>query len=104
MALDPRSGAILSMASAPTFNLNDVATNFAAVRNRPGAPLLSRPTQSRQPPGSTFKVVTATSALESGNYTATTPFVDTGRFVLNGQAITNFARPQVRCRTRSRPR
>jgi peptidoglycan glycosyltransferase len=79
------------MASAPTFNLNDVATNFAAVRNRPGAPLLSRPTQSRQPPGSAFKVVTATSALESGNYTATTPFVDTGRFVVNGQAITNFA-------------
>ncbi len=91
VALDPRSGAILSMASAPTFNLNDVATDFAAVRNRPGAPLLSRPTQSRQPPGSTFKVVTATSALESGDYTATTPFVDTGRFVLNGQAITNFA-------------
>ena len=90
VALDPRSGAVLAMASAPTFNLNDVATNFAAVRNRPGAPLLSRPTQGRQPPGSTFKVVTATSALESGLYTPTSRFVDTGRFVLNGQAITNF--------------
>ena len=90
VALDPRSGAILSMASAPTFDLNDVATNFAAVRTRPGAPLLSRPTQSRQPPGSAFKVVTATSALESGSYTATSRFVDTGRFVLNGQPITNF--------------
>ena len=90
VALDPRSGAILAMASAPTFNLNDVATDFAEVRSRPGAPLLSRPTQSRQPPGSTFKVVTATSALESGSYTATSRFVDTGRFVLNGQAITNF--------------
>jgi penicillin-binding protein A len=90
VALDPRSGAILAMASAPTFNLNEVATNFAAIRNRSGAPLLARATQSRQPPGSTFKVVTATSALESGDYTATSPFVDTGRFVLNGQAITNF--------------
>jgi penicillin-binding protein A len=90
VAMDPRSGAILAMASGPTFNLNDVATDFAGIRNRSGAPLLSRPTQSRQPPGSTFKVVTTTSALESGRYSATTPFVDTGRFVLNGQAITNF--------------
>ena len=90
VALDPRSGAIIAMASGPTFNLNDVTTDFAAVRGRPGAPLLARPTQSRQPPGSTFKVVTATSALESGTYTATSRFVDTGRFVQNGQAITNF--------------
>ncbi len=90
VALDPRSGAIIAMASGPTFNLNDVTTNFAAVRSRPGAPLLARPTQSRQPPGSTFKVVTATSALETGDYTATTRFIDTGRFVQNGQAITNF--------------
>ena len=90
VALNPRTGAVLAMASAPTFDLNDVATRFNEIRREPGAPLLSRPTQSRQPPGSTFKVVTVTSALESGGYTPQSRFVDTGRFVVNGQAITNF--------------
>lgn len=90
VAIDPRTSGILAMASGPTFNLNDVARNFAAIRNRAGAPLLARPTQSRQPPGSTFKVVTAASALEAGIATPTSQYTDTGRFVLNGQAITNF--------------
>jgi peptidoglycan glycosyltransferase len=90
VALDPRTGAVIAMASAPTFNLNDVGTRFAAIRRQSGSPLLARPTQSRQPPGSTFKVVTATAALQSGGYTPTSRFVDTGRFVVNGRAITNF--------------
>jgi len=90
VALDPRTGAIIAMASAPTFNLNDVATRFSAIRRQSGSPLLTRPTQSRQPPGSTFKVVTTTGALQSGEYTPTSRFVDTGRFVVNGRAITNF--------------
>ncbi len=90
VAIDPRTGGIVAMTSAPTFNLNEITRDFAAVRSRSGAPLLSRPTQSRQPPGSTFKVVTAASALEAGGLTATSQFVDTGRFVQNGQAITNF--------------
>jgi peptidoglycan glycosyltransferase len=90
VALNPRTGAVLAMASAPKFDLNDVATRFDEIRRQPGAPLLSRPTQSRQPPGSTFKVVTTTSALESGGYTPQSRFVDTGRFVVNGRAITNF--------------
>ena len=90
VALNPRTGAVLAMASAPSFDLNDVSTRFAEIRRQPGAPLLSRPTQGRQPPGSTFKVVTTTAALESGGYTPQSRFVDTGRFVVNGRAITNF--------------
>lgn len=90
VALNPKSGAVIAMASNPSFDLRRVATDFAAISSGPDAPLLNRTTQSRQPPGSTFKVVTATAALESGIATPDTTFTDTGSIVINGQPITNF--------------
>ena len=64
VALDPRSGAVLTMASVPSFDPPDLAQ----ARLAPGSPLLNRPTQGRYPPGSTFKVVTAIAALDSGRF------------------------------------
>lgn len=90
VALEPSTGAVLAMASSPTFDLRDVQTNFAEVADRSGAPLLNRATQGRYPPGSSFKVVTATAALESGLYSPGSRFDDNGRFVVNGQPIRNF--------------
>lgn len=90
VALNPRTGAVLAMASAPSFDLSDVATNFDGIRRRSGSPLLARPTQSRQAPGSTFKVVTTTAALESGEFTPQSRFTDTGSFATPGGPITNF--------------
>jgi penicillin-binding protein A len=63
VALDPRTGAVLAMYSDPTYN-----------NNHPNAPCsnacqLNRATQGQYPPGSTFKVVTATAAIDSGKYT-----------------------------------
>lgn len=90
VALEPSTGAVLAMASSPTFNLQDVRTNFAQITDQPGAPLLNRATQGRYPPGSSFKVVTATAALESGLYDPGSRFDDDGRYVVNGQPIRNF--------------
>ncbi len=90
VALDPRTNAVLAMTSGPTFTLADVATNFAKIRSAPGSPLLNRATQSRQPPGSTFKTVTAATALTSEQYTPESRFTDTGSFVGSGRPITNF--------------
>jgi len=84
------TGAILGMASNPSFDLRDVAGNYASIRNRSGSPLLNRTTQSRQPPGSTFKVVTASAAIEEGVATPSTTFTDTGSYVVNGIPIRNF--------------
>lgn len=65
VALDPRTGAVLTMASVPSFNPPDLAQ----ARLAPGAPLLNRATQGRYPPGSTFKVVTAIAGIDSGKFT-----------------------------------
>lgn len=90
VALNPTTGAVLAMASSPGYDLTQVARDFKNIRTRPDAPLLNRATQGRYPPGSTFKVVTATAALESGLFTPTTRFDDTGVFRTSGPPITNF--------------
>jgi peptidoglycan glycosyltransferase len=71
VALDPHSGAIKVMASEPGYDPNAVrrTSTFKALNRDPNAPLLNRTTQSGYPPGSTFKVVTAIAAIDSGRYT-----------------------------------
>lgn len=90
VAIRPSTGAILAMASNPSFNLKDVATDYTAITKRPDSPLLNRTTQSRQPPGSTFKVITASAAIQEGVAGPSTSFVDTGSYVVNGIPIRNF--------------
>jgi penicillin-binding protein A len=90
VALDPRTGAVLAMASLPGFDLAQVLTDFASVRSGAGSPLVNRATAGRYAPGSTFKVVTATAALESTLYTPTSTFNDTGVFRTAGPPIRNF--------------
>lgn len=90
VAMNPKSGAIIAMASNPGFNLHAVASDFASIQNQPNSPLLNRATQSRQPPGSTFKVVTATSAIENGLATPDSTYDDKGSIEISGQAIHNY--------------
>lgn len=65
VALEPKTGRVLAMASSPTFRPSDVVKDFAAVANKDGA-LFNRATQGAYPPGSTFKLITAAAALENG--------------------------------------
>ena len=73
-AIDPESGDIIALASNPTFDPNRLATlDPKAVREAwdelnadPENPLLSRANDELYPPGSTFKIVTASAALENG--------------------------------------
>jgi penicillin-binding protein A len=71
VALDPRTGAIRVMASVPGYDPNTVKDQqeFSALNRDKDAPLLNRNTQAGYPPGSTFKVVTAIAAIDSGKYT-----------------------------------
>jgi peptidoglycan glycosyltransferase len=74
VALEPSTGRILVMASWPTYDPNLVDKDFASVLKQPGAPLLNRATQGLYPPGSTFKIVTAAAALESGTFDPSSEF------------------------------
>ena len=63
---DVETGAILAMATAPTYDMNDYIENYAAVANGENSPLINRATSGLYRPGSTFKTVTATAALNRG--------------------------------------
>jgi penicillin-binding protein A len=71
VALDPQTGAVKTMVSNPGYDPNALRSNaaYAALNRDPDAPLLNRVTQAGYPPGSTFKVVTAIAAIDSGKYT-----------------------------------
>ena len=96
VALDPRTGKVLVMASRPTYDPNLVESHFARIsRIQAGcngaAPLLNRATDGLFTPGSSFKVVTSAAALDSGRYTINSTFVDRGYCVEYGRKVTNFA-------------
>lgn len=71
VALDPRSGAVKVMASVPGYDPNTLgeAGSYRRLNSDPSAPLLDRATQGGYVPGSTFKVLTAAAALDSGKFT-----------------------------------
>ncbi len=76
VALEPSTGKILAMVSLPTFDPNKLATHDFDARNDDyrrllddtSDPLTNRAVETRLFPGSTFKLVTAAAALESGTY------------------------------------
>ena len=79
VALDPRTGAILALATAPSFDPSQLATHtdgfraatraYRQLADDPGSPLLDRAISQTYPPGSTFKVITTAAALSSGRFT-----------------------------------
>ena len=94
-AIDPRDGRLLVMASSPSYNPNLVENDFGAIskitaRCRPAAPLVNRASQGLYPPGSTFKVVTASAALESNRFTPASEFDDPGYCIAYGKRVNNF--------------
>ncbi len=66
VVLNAKTGALLAAATAPTYDLNDYLADYASVINRENTPLVNRATNGLYRPGSTFKTVTATAALNEG--------------------------------------
>jgi peptidoglycan glycosyltransferase len=122
VAMNPKTGAVYVAASNPTFDPNAVASNDRRVAEQalcelgfgeqrlsdgslrrdaegdtvpcenPAAPQTSVALSARRPPGSTFKVVTAAAALESGKYTPDTNTVGGASYTAPGdtRAIGNY--------------
>ena len=79
VALDPRTGEILAMTSTPAYDPNEFTTGidpmlWTMLANDPETPLMNRVIQGQYAPGSTFKVVVATAALEEGVISPSTTF------------------------------
>lgn len=78
IVIDPRTGAVLAVASVPSFDPSAIDDQFAQLSQDPDSPLLDRATQGLYPPGSTFKTFTASAALDSGTVTPDSRFEDPG--------------------------
>ncbi len=95
VAMNPYNGQVYAMGSYPTFNPSiftkpvSYAEYNALTNPNGGDPLLNRAIQSAGPTGSTFKPITATAALESGAWTTSDIFDDTGQFCFSGQCRHN---------------
>lgn len=97
VVLDAQSGAVLALASTPSYDPNEFSRGISSARWRdlesdPRRPLFSRALQGLYPPGSTFKVLTVAAALDLGLYEPESVFIDPGELTVHGNIIRNFQR------------
>lgn len=97
IVLDPRDGSVRAMASYPTYNPTifdakrlDADIALSRVLNDPLRPLVNRATQGEYPPGSTFKVVTFSAAVNSDQYTPATRYTSTGTWDRLGESFIKY--------------
>jgi penicillin-binding protein 2 len=95
ITMDVHTGEILALGSFPTFEPALFArpsltqAQVDATYNNPAAPLTDRAIAGLYPTGSTFKLITALAALESGNLQVSETIEDPGEFVAGGQHFKN---------------
>jgi len=91
IAIRPKTGEIIAMVSKPTFDPNGLAVHdtnavidlYNQLLDDPLDPLINRTLAGDlDPPGSTFKLVTTSAALESGKYTPDTAFPNPAELTL----------------------
>ncbi|MBV8602716.1 MAG: hypothetical protein JO359_14210, partial [Candidatus Eremiobacteraeota bacterium] len=87
IVLDPATGEVLALASVPSFDPNELDAIFSTLAHDPASPLLDRSTRGLYPPGSTFKIFTAATALESGVVTPQSTFQDDGALVVGDYTV-----------------
>jgi peptidoglycan glycosyltransferase len=92
VALDPSTGAVRAMASTPGYEPGAVNQpgKFRALNADKSSPLFNRATQASYAPGSTFKVVTAIAALESGKYNPNSQVNGKNGIKISGVPLSNF--------------
>lgn len=90
VVLDPKTGAVLAMASNPTYDPNRIDTDWQTIIRDEDAPLVNRATQGRYPPGSSFKIIVSAAALEEQLFDPDSPLTDTGSYEVMGVKIKNY--------------
>ncbi len=96
--MNVQNGEVLALGSQPSFDPNVFTKPIsqrqlnALTSKELGEPLLNRAIQAGYPTGSTFKLVTAVAALESGHITPSTPLSDPGVITIGNQEFENAGR------------
>lgn len=93
VVIDPTTGAVLGMASSPTYDAANVGAVMEASSSAGSAgssELLNRATQALYAPGSTFKIVSLTAALEDGVATESTVYDSPAELDIGNAPVTNF--------------
>ena len=93
VALEPSSGAVLAMVSQPSYNPNglDEGDKFKELAtDDANSPLVNRATQAGYPPGSTMKAVTATAALDTGEFSPDSRVSGKNGKKISGVPLNNF--------------
>lgn len=85
VAIVPQTGAVKVLYSSPSYNDN----NGPSKCKLPGCQLFFDATQGEYPPGSTFKLVTTTAALDSGRYTPDSMFNGNSPVTVSGHSLEN---------------
>jgi penicillin-binding protein A len=100
VALNPKTGAVYALASSPSFDPNLLLQphgqkQIDKIKGTCGSGFAEgdRATQGLYPPGSTFKLVTASAALDTGAFTPYSHFYDPGYCVEYGRRISNASSP-----------
>jgi peptidoglycan glycosyltransferase len=100
VVLDAKTGAVVAMASSPTYNANLMVqpsgpNKVYKIRGSCGdrTALQNNATAGLYPPGSTFKMVTAAAALDSGAYNPSSQFYDPGYCTEYGNRVSNAGNP-----------
>jgi penicillin-binding protein A len=89
VAIEPQTGKVRVMVSIPEYDPNLIPTDFKALDTDPNKPTFNRTTQELYPPGSTFKVVTATAGLDTGKVTPDTIIDGSSPKTISGVPLAN---------------
>lgn len=86
IAIDPRNGDILAMASKPDYSANTLKADWGEIIEDTDKPFMNRAIMRMYPPGSTFKIISATAALEEGKVDGSVRKYCNGRLRMWGRA------------------
>lgn len=86
--IDPETGAVLALASSPSYNASDIESILSSGSD--SSALYNRATQALYSPGSTFKMVSLTTALENNVATESSVFSSPGEMTIGNGKVNNF--------------
>lgn len=88
VVIDPETGAVLALASSPSYNASDIESILSSGSD--SSALYNRATQALYSPGSTFKMVSLATALENNVATESSVFSSPGEMTIGNGKVNNF--------------